>query len=155
MTNWHNPSLILSETAALVKLVHVVGGLYIWEFVWSLGYEYSLMTGRHKFVWSSLPYIAARWSALFVVIIELVALDKLLNINCQAVTTSEFAFGTLSLLSASTLVILRTFALWERNKVVIAMGSTLWLANATAYIYSVSTFRGHWIDGVCVFIHIV
>jgi len=84
---------------------------------------------------------------------EFVSLNTSLDISCQAVTTSDFAFGTLSLLSASTLVILRTIALWEQRKVVIAIGSALWLANATAYIYSVSTFRGHQIDGACVFIH--
>ncbi|KAH9969912.1 hypothetical protein BC827DRAFT_47296 [Russula dissimulans] len=41
-----------------------------------------------------------------------------------------------------------TIALWEQRKVVIAMGSALWLANATAYTYSMSTFRGHKIGGV-------
>jgi len=65
------------------------------------------------------------------------------------VTTLNVTFGTLSLLSASTLVILRTFALWERSRAVIVIGSTLWLANATSYIYSISTFRGHQINGVC------
>jgi len=69
------------------------------------------------------------------------------------VITSDLAFGTLSLLSASTLVIFRTIALWERRKVVIAMGSTLWLANATVYIYSVSTYRGHQVGDACVPIH--
>ncbi|KAH9969922.1 hypothetical protein BC827DRAFT_48052 [Russula dissimulans] len=153
MTNWHNPSLILAETIAAVKLMHVVGGLYIWEFVWSIGYEYSIVTGRRKFTWSSLPYVAGRWFTLFFIIITFLSLDASFNITCQAMTTSNFAFGAFSSLSASSLVILRTIALWEQRKVVIAMGSALWLVNATAYIYSVSTFRGHQIDGACVFIH--
>ncbi|KAH9966896.1 hypothetical protein BC827DRAFT_707040 [Russula dissimulans] len=150
MTNWHSPSLVLKETVALVKLVHVMGGLYIWEFVSSLGYEYSIMTGRRKFTWSSPFYVAARWFTLLFIIIEIVALDTSLNISCQAVITLNVTFATLSLLSASTLVILRTFALWERSRPVIVIGSTLWLANATSYIYSISTFPGHRINGVCV-----
>jgi len=62
-------------------------------------------------------------------------------------------FGSLALLSMSTLVIFRTIALWERSKVIIAMGSALWLANATAYIYGVSTYRGHQVGDACVPIH--
>jgi len=154
MTNWHSPSLIFAENVAFVKLVHAVGGVYIWEFVWSLGYEYSIMTGRRKFTWSFLPYIAARWFALILTIVEFVALDTSLNMTCRAMMTSDFVLGSLTLLSASTLVILRAVALWEKSKVIIAMGCTLWLANATTYIYgiSISAFRGLQINGVCMFI---
>ncbi|KAH9953338.1 hypothetical protein BC827DRAFT_1249118 [Russula dissimulans] len=65
---------------------------------------------------------------------------------CQAVVMSDTVFGSLSLLSASTLVILRT-------KFIIAMGCTLWLANATTYIHdiSISAFRGFRVIGVCVY----
>ncbi|KAH9969918.1 hypothetical protein BC827DRAFT_1164003 [Russula dissimulans] len=102
MTKWHNPSVILAETIAVVKLVYVVGGLYMyaiiflisdesifnicttgWEFVWSIGYEYSIMTGRRKFTWSFLTYVAGRWFTLLVVIIEFVSLETSLNINYQ------------------------------------------------------------------------
>ncbi|KAH9969917.1 hypothetical protein BC827DRAFT_1163984, partial [Russula dissimulans] len=45
-------------------------------------------------------------------------------------------------------------ALWEQRKVVIAMGSALWLANATAYVYGAFTLRGDKIDGAGMFIHL-
>jgi len=61
--------------------------------------------------------------------------------------------GALSFLSASTLAILRAFAVWEQKKTIIVIGSTLWLANASSYIYSLSTFRGHQVDGFCAFVH--
>jgi len=108
---------------------------------------------RQEQVYPGIP--VARWFTLLLVIIEFVNLNTMasLNISCQAVITSGFTFGTVSLLSASTSVILRTFALWEQNKVIIAIGSTLWLANATTYIYTVSTFRGLKLDGACLYIH--
>jgi len=153
MTNWHDPSLMLAEFAALVKLIHVLSGMYIWEFIQGLEYEYSIITGRRKFTWTAPIYLAGRWSTLLLIIIEFLQLDTSFAINCQAMITTSFTFGTLSLISTSTLVTLRAFALWEQNKVVIAIGSTLWLANASSYLYSIVTFRGHQVDAFCLFVH--
>ncbi|KAH9969862.1 hypothetical protein BC827DRAFT_1263031 [Russula dissimulans] len=166
MTNWHNPSLVLAEfgpspssqgnsnnldslTVALEKLIHVLSG--IWEFVQTLQYEYSILTGRRKATWTS-PALG-RWSTLLLIIIEFLELDSSYSLNCQAVVTTTFTFGTLSLLSTSTLVTLRAFALWEQNRVVIAIGSALWLVNASSYLYSIITFRGHQVDAFCLFVH--
>jgi len=151
MTDWHDLSLINAENIALVKLCHVLGGLYIWEFVWSIGYEYSIITGRRKLTRTSPLYIGTRWLTLTLVIIELVAFNVRHGINCQTMITLNFVFGTLSLMSASTLVILRAIALWEQNKVIIAIGIILWLAEATIYLYSMSSFRGEFGEGYCRF----
>ncbi|KAH9969863.1 hypothetical protein BC827DRAFT_1263032 [Russula dissimulans] len=191
MTNWNNSSRILAETplsplskespvpfvqltVVLVKLIHVVSGIYIWEFVQSLDYEFSIMTGRRKFTRTSPLYIGGRWCTLILIIIRLLISDTSRVMSCQAAVTVPFVryshplmlaghlsfnwkhiktLGTLSLLLASTLAILRAFALWEQKKVVIAIGSTLWLANATSYVYSISTLRGHQVDGVCLMVH--
>jgi len=110
--------------------------------------------------------------------------------------SSQFQFathwkmlGTLSFLFASTLAILRawaklvlssvhsssqcgivSFALWEQKKVIVAIGSTLWLANVTSYIYSLhlspyqkwsfwnrlpglSTSHGHQVGVFCEIVH--
>jgi len=50
---------------------------------------------------------------------------------------------------------LRVYALWERNKVVIAIASAFWLANAASLTYTVFTARGHRDDGRCIFDHIL
>jgi len=63
-------------------------------------------------------------------------------------------FTTFSFLFASALVILRIYALWERNKIVLAIASMAWLTNIASYAYGISTFRVHSaaisIDGFCV-----
>jgi len=166
MTNWNNSSRILAEpppsplskespvpfvqlTVILVKLIHVVSGIYVWEFVQSLDYEFSIMAGRRKFTRTSPLYIGGRWCTLILIIIRLLISDMSRVMSCQAAVTVPFTLGTFSLLFASTLAILRAFALWEQKKAVIAIGSILWLANATSYVYTISTLRGHHVDGVC------
>jgi len=151
MTHWHDLPVIYAENVALVKLCHVLGGLYIWEFVQSLGYEYSIITGRRKLTLTSPLYIATRWLTLVLITIEFAGFDARHPITCQAMITLNFTFGTLALLSSSALVILRAIALWEQNKVVIAIGCILWLTNASIYSYSIATFRGENGQGYCMF----
>jgi len=59
-------------------------------------------------------------------------------------------FGTLAYLSASALIVLRIYALWERQKVVVAVVSVIWLANAVSYVYTIATTYAHRVDGICV-----
>jgi len=136
MTNWHDPSVILVESVAFVKFVHVLAGLYIWEFVWSLDYECSIMTGRRKFRRTSPLYIGCRWFALLTVILELLDLNTSHGIDCKVMVTLIFVFSFLMFLCSSSLVILRVWVLWEQSKVVLAIVSTTWLANTAIYIYS-------------------
>jgi hypothetical protein len=63
----------------------------------------------------------------------------------DSLTPIGFNFGYSTRVSKACLVVgvrsfsqcdIVSFALWEQKKVVIAIGSTLWLANATSYVYS-------------------
>jgi len=155
MTNWNGPSVILAESIALVKFVHVISGLYIWEFIWSLDYERSIMTGRRKFCRTSPIYIGCRWFTLLVVTLELLDLNTSHDIDCKVMVTIIFVFSFLMFLLASSLVILRIGVLWEHNKAVLTVVSTAWLANAAIYIYSTITGidRGHWAASVCALEH--
>ncbi|KAI9462186.1 hypothetical protein F5148DRAFT_1213857, partial [Russula earlei] len=154
MTNWHDPSVILAESIALMKSVHVIGGLYIWEYVQSLEYEFSLITGKRKFIRTSPIYIGGRLFALLLIISEFVSMDMSHGMSCQLAVNLAFVLAALALLSASTLVSLRAYALWEQNKVVLVFASTLWLANASTYLYiGITKFQATDVDGACVFAH--
>lgn len=150
MTNWHDPALQEAEDVAHVKFVHVMGGLFIWEFLLNLDFEYSIMSGRRKFTRTSLIYIASRWFTLLLIIVEFLGFDSSQRIDCQAQVSTLFTFGTLAYLSASALIILRIYALWERQKVVVAVVSVIWLANAVSYVYTIATTYAHRVDGICV-----
>ncbi|KAI0256383.1 hypothetical protein BJV78DRAFT_1171688 [Lactifluus subvellereus] len=153
MTNWRDPVRVFADYVILVKLVHVLGGLYIWEFVTNIDYEYSIITGKRKFSRAFPLYLGCRLSPLSVVILQFLVLDVSHGVNCQVLIIMSLIVGYLSFLFASALIVLRISALWEHNKVVIALASAAWLANATSYIYSAATSRGYWTGINCAILH--
>jgi len=90
MANWRDPALEYVENVAHIKFVHVIGGLYIWEFLLNIDFEYSIIVGRRKSTHASSLYITCRWCTLLTVILELLAFDAPQRINCQALITTVF-----------------------------------------------------------------
>ncbi|KAH9985804.1 hypothetical protein BJV74DRAFT_886164 [Russula compacta] len=118
-SEWPMPARVARDFTGFIKFFHVLGGLYIWEFVINLDYEYSIITGKRKFTWA-FP-----------------------------------VFGYSSFLFASALIGLRVSALWEHNKIVIAVASISLFVNAASYIYSMVTSDGHWTGSFCTAQHTV
>ncbi|KAF8261963.1 hypothetical protein EI94DRAFT_1744841, partial [Lactarius quietus] len=46
MVNWNDPALLVRDYFDLTKLIHAVGGLYIWETVFSAGFELNVLRGK-------------------------------------------------------------------------------------------------------------
>ncbi|KAH9069375.1 hypothetical protein EDB83DRAFT_472663 [Lactarius deliciosus] len=136
MTDWNSPAIITAEYFALVKLYHATWGLFLWEFVVNIRFEYSVFTGKRKFRSSFLLYLGVRWCPLFCVITILVGFDSANRINCQAFVISVFLFSHLSLACASALIVLRIAAIWGLNKIAISIASAAWLANTGVLIHS-------------------
>ncbi|KAI9432550.1 hypothetical protein H4582DRAFT_2083474 [Lactarius indigo] len=153
MTAWESPAVVTAEYFALFKLYHAVCGVLIWEFVVSLGFEFSVFTGKRKFRSSFLLYLGARWCALVSVITVLVGLNPVNRVNCQATAVFVFLFSCLSLSCAEGMVVLRIAAIWGLNKIAIVTAAAVWLADAGALIHVVVIVRGNWsenpIGAVC------
>ncbi|EPT02874.1 hypothetical protein FOMPIDRAFT_1015128 [Fomitopsis schrenkii] len=96
MVNWKNPTEVLQDTDVYEKLVFALFGLYVWELFQTSGFEWSLITRTRKLTW---PLI-----------------------NCEALYTFNSWAGNMAILGASTSLMLRTIAIWERKlKVVIPL----------------------------------
>jgi len=155
MTNWNDPVLEVSEALALIKLSHVVAGLYIWELVLNLDYEYSIITGKRKFNLAVPFYLGCRWFALSDVILHLTNLDTTGGIDCQAWAVMEFLSGYFGFLSAACLIILRIYALWERKKIVLAVALAALLSSAVSFVYNVATLHAYRIATYCDIYHLL
>ncbi|KAH8990640.1 hypothetical protein EDB86DRAFT_3244825 [Lactarius hatsudake] len=194
MVDWRRPATVLAEdssfiffgtrglvahpdcsdcaTVALVKLVHVFGGVYIWEIVSCLDFEYSFISKKRKFTWSFLLYLGCRWFPLFAIALQFLGFDVPHKINCQAcaifsfvrchvssechfldrVATSQM-FSYLSFMCTSALIILRIAVLWNHNKIIIAFICAVWIGNTAIYAYSLITLRSIWIGILCAILH--
>ncbi|KAH9979052.1 hypothetical protein BGW80DRAFT_1455730 [Lactifluus volemus] len=154
MTDWHKPELVSTESFVLMKLLHVLGGIYIWELLYNIDFEFSVVTRKRKFIRTFPLYLGCRWCPLFAIVFEILAFDTNNKIDCQAWVVAAFMFAYLSFAFSSALIILRIVALWERNKVTTTLASTCWLATFVSYIYSVATARAIWNGNFCMVVNL-
>ncbi|KAH9036721.1 hypothetical protein EDB83DRAFT_2524741 [Lactarius deliciosus] len=146
MVNWLDPATVFAEEVTLVKLVHVVGGIYIWEIVSCLDFEYSVISKKRKFTWSFLLYLGCRWFPLFAVALQFLGFDVSHKINCQTCAVLSFMFAYLSFMCTSALIILRV-------KIIIALTCAVWIGNTASYAYSLTTLRTAWTGSLCAIFH--
>ncbi|KAI0064864.1 hypothetical protein BV25DRAFT_1822618 [Artomyces pyxidatus] len=138
MTNWNDPVLLAKEYTSFIKLVHVLGGLYIWEFFTNLDFEWSIITGRRKCRWTLGLYLGTRLSALAAVVAIFVGFDVESQIDCQTWLTLVFLFGYSGFLFAAALIVLRIMAIWERNIPVMIIAVAAWLTNTAFYFHNLA-----------------
>ncbi|KAI0271140.1 hypothetical protein BGY98DRAFT_204860 [Russula aff. rugulosa BPL654] len=144
MTDWDDPAVILSEYFGYVNIVHVMFGVYIWEIIMSIDFDYAILARKRQFRSSFLLYFGARWFPLIALILEMLGQDEH-YLNCQLYVITAYLCIYLGFLFASSLVVLRVVAIWERNKIVIAIAACSWLSNLGTCIYCVATTHTIWI----------
>jgi hypothetical protein len=164
MDNFHDPTIMSSAQAQLniVKLWHATGGLYIWEFFTTLDYEWRVIRGDLPHRWTIWIYSVARVSALVSLILCLASMDIATPIDCQHWILFTSIFICLSATAASLLIVLRTYvfvynstqwqfsvirlidvasiAIWNRNKVVVALTFIVWGISIGFHLQSKSLF---------------
>ncbi|KAI0248146.1 hypothetical protein BJV78DRAFT_1239333 [Lactifluus subvellereus] len=52
MVNWNDPSVLFNDYLALIKLDHVIAGIYIWETVFTVGFELDVLRGKRPYKWT-------------------------------------------------------------------------------------------------------
>ncbi|KAH9988669.1 hypothetical protein BJV77DRAFT_964279 [Russula vinacea] len=132
MVNLHDP-------VVTPQLWHVLAGIFIWEFITTLDYEWRVFRGRLPYRWTIWVYSVARVSCLMGVVLNFVGMDVTSRLNCQS-------FFCLSLACASLLIVLRMYviiypftispdkvlidaasiAIWSRHKAVRVATLSIW-----------------------------
>jgi len=134
MTNFQDPKVVQADALAFIKLLHVMGGIYLWEFFTSLWFEWEIFTGKRKYRWSIWLYSGCRLAALVAIIVIFVGFDATEPINCKVWLTSVYLFAYLAFVFASALIVLRIVAIWERNLIVTTVAVSAWLVTITFYM---------------------
>ncbi|KAH9990101.1 hypothetical protein BJV77DRAFT_1125488 [Russula vinacea] len=87
MVNYDDP---VTTSARVAKLWHIVNGIFIWEFITNLDYEWDVILGHRPYYGRyGFVYSLARVSTLLAVILNMVNFDTTTPINCQAWVISE------------------------------------------------------------------
>ncbi|KAI0305173.1 hypothetical protein B0F90DRAFT_1815412 [Multifurca ochricompacta] len=144
MTNWKDPARLAEVYLDFIKLGHVLAGLYIWEFVSNLHYEWAFIVGKRKWLWTLGIYVTCRFSALLFTILNLIGMDASDPINCQVWIIWSLVFASLALASGSFLIVVRISAIWERKTPVILLATSIWLINVAFWIHDISRSLSVW-----------
>jgi len=131
----------LETGVRFLKVMHTFSGLYIWEFVTTLGFEWEVYTGRRPWRWSFIVYIAARLLALFAVILSLVGFNVTREFNCNLWFRAVLFTGWFGAAAASFLLVLRGVAIWGRDLRIIGISGIFLAANLVGSFYALT--RGH------------
>jgi hypothetical protein len=145
MTNFHDPKVVQADGVAFIKLLYVVGGVYIWEFFTSLWFEWQIITGRRTYRWSIWLYSGCRLSALIAIITIFVGFNVTTPINCRAWLVMVFFFAYSAFAFASALIVLRIVAIWERSWFPCTIAIVAWLINIGCYIHNMTWSEAIWI----------
>ncbi|KAJ6487561.1 hypothetical protein DFH09DRAFT_1209995 [Mycena vulgaris] len=93
MVDWQTQAEIIKDGAAFGKFMHVLLGLYIWEWFISLGFDWDFISGKRKFRWPMVFYFLNRYCLLFALIGIAIALNVTTEIDCQGLYTFNQCFG--------------------------------------------------------------
>jgi len=151
MVDFNNPAVIEDDFMAVTKFWHTLAGLYFWEFVTTLDYEWSVIRGRRPYRRTIWIYSVTRMSTLVSVILHLVSFDVTARYNCEAQYAFHGFLGYLAIAAASLLMVFRIIAIWKMERFVIAIVAGVWVANVGFMIQSVARIRTSWIpeSGTC------
>ncbi|TCD63050.1 hypothetical protein EIP91_006063 [Steccherinum ochraceum] len=120
MPDWNSPEEIAKDTVVFVKLQHAMAGIYFWEFLVSLHFEWDFVTRKRKLRWPMIFYFLGRYTALFTVITLLITLNAGTEyMNCQALYTFLAVVGQTTIGFASVNLAIRAMALWGQDKRVV------------------------------------
>ncbi|KAF9008688.1 hypothetical protein BDQ17DRAFT_1236446 [Cyathus striatus] len=116
MVTWSDPQEVARDAAAFQKLIFTLFGLYVWELFLTWDFEWSLIRGRRKFRWPLVCTASQKLIPDFFFNNRITSLTVTTEINCRALYTFNSWSGNMTILCASTSLMLRTVALWERRR---------------------------------------
>lgn len=127
MVNWNDPVLVLRDYLTLIKLDHALAGIYIWETVFTMGFELDILRGKRPYRWTIWLYLGTRYTGLAAFIIFFVDTDGG-RVPCKPLILANYALPYVSWAFASLIIVVRVIAIWNRHIIVSSITVAAWLA---------------------------
>ncbi|KAI0248214.1 hypothetical protein BJV78DRAFT_1355083 [Lactifluus subvellereus] len=136
----------------MVKLDHAIAGIYIWETVFTAGFELDVLRGKRPYRWTIWLYLGTRYCGLLLFILVLVG-ENSGKISCQPFVYANSALIAASWSFASLIIVLRVqvipanliilpsschpssrIAIWNRQRLVTFLSVCVWLAGVATML---------------------
>ncbi|KAI0763034.1 hypothetical protein BD413DRAFT_495304 [Trametes elegans] len=148
MPDWNSTQELITDSTVFLKFMHALSGLYFWEFVTSLDFEWAFLTRQKRFHYPAIFYFLNRYCLLFTMIGLLIALDTPTEIDCQSLYTFNQIMGQSASGLASINLSIRTMALWSHNKFIVIPIIVIILGHWSLILQGVLV-HASWVNGGC------
>ncbi|KAI0370245.1 hypothetical protein BV20DRAFT_966875 [Pilatotrama ljubarskyi] len=115
MVDWTSPELLAKDKGAYVNITFAFFGLYIWEVFQTSDFELAVLQRRRRIRWHWVFLFLCRYCLILSIVALMASFTVMKPINCQALYTFISWAGNMSLMCASTTLLVRTVAVWERK----------------------------------------
>ncbi|KAF9528675.1 hypothetical protein CPB83DRAFT_308066 [Crepidotus variabilis] len=146
MVEWSSATEIGQDFQIIDKVVHALLGLYVWEFLTTLDFEWEIITGKRKFQWPMISYFLGRYFQLFAFIGQAIVLDTASQLDCQPVYrfAAFMNYGALTL--ASINLGIRTIVSLDYNRIAMTAVTLLASGQWALVILAVTAANGTYIS---------
>ncbi|KAI0252495.1 hypothetical protein BJV78DRAFT_339553 [Lactifluus subvellereus] len=144
MVNYRDPAVERADFYVFVKLIHVVDGVYLWEYFSTLWYEWSFITRKQPYRWSIWIYAGTRLTTLMNVLTNLIGLSLEKAVACQPWFDFQYITAYTALALGSFIMILRINAIWDGHRWVLVASIGAWLTNIVLMIRSLIITPAYW-----------
>ncbi|KAG9032012.1 hypothetical protein FS837_002841 [Tulasnella sp. UAMH 9824] len=155
MVNWMDPQTILTQSQIFTKILIAVLGFYSWEVIVNLWYDWQIISRKRPFKWPMIVYWVCKYTMFWANIGLTISSNDTAKLNCQSLYLFNQFMGNFAIGSASTLLMLRTIAIYSKNLYVVVPLIVLSLGQWGILFHGISTVEATWQDlptggGACV-----
>ncbi|KZT06712.1 uncharacterized protein LAESUDRAFT_149429 [Laetiporus sulphureus 93-53] len=152
MVDWESPEVIANCSYAFSRMLMVFLGVYGWEFLLTVRFEWQLITRRIAFKWPYVSYLAGRYSLLgnlfFLAISDS---GKTARINCRAAYRFFSILGCACVIMSSMNLSVRTIIVWRHKRWIVLLLLLLHLGHwAVGITVSIQDLKTYWSGSSCV-----
>ncbi|THU90788.1 hypothetical protein K435DRAFT_727849 [Dendrothele bispora CBS 962.96] len=119
MVYWQSPVTLADNTLSFDKFLHVILGIYLWEFFTTFDFDWMFITRQKRFRWSLILYFYGRYAMLITLIGYIIALDVRDPVNCQALYQVLQVIGNSALGVATINFAIHTGSIWNQDQYII------------------------------------
>ncbi|PBK85413.1 hypothetical protein ARMGADRAFT_1087584 [Armillaria gallica] len=137
MVNWKDATLVVEQYLGVAKVTHFCAGVFLWEFLSTVDYEFTDYSQKRPFRWTLIIYLLTRYATLGAMLCYMIGFNDRIVFDCKAWLEATYAFSYYSLSLASGLIAMRAVALWNFHGIVVSAVSITWLANVASMAYGI------------------
>ncbi|KDR76425.1 hypothetical protein GALMADRAFT_155974 [Galerina marginata CBS 339.88] len=133
MTNWNDPNVITRTSKIFAAFSLVLTGVAVWDVLSTLWFEWQIITGKRKWRWPMIIYLAARIAMLMHIFAVTINRNALSEVPCTQLTFMSKFCDAVGTCMSSLILVLRTRAVWHRDKRVTVLLALMFVGQAAMW----------------------